>query len=206
MTTIVSPSIGSQQRASLIADVEKWTKRADLESMVDDFIQLFENKAARKLRVRASEAAFSGTTTTDNKIILPTDFNGIKSLWHTTYPECALKSAPLAVVLSLDTGTVPTMYAVDGDSIRFNGSGDIAGVYYAGLPSLVDYYTNWLSVNHYDAYLFGVLTEAFLYIMDDTRAQMYSARADAVLSEIVRVDQKLNYGPPVQIRVHGTIA
>lgn len=206
MTTIVSPSIGSQQRASLIADLEKWTKRADLEGMIDDFIQLFENKAARKLRIRAAEAAFSGTTTADNKIILPSDFNGIKSLWSTTYPEMALKAAPLATVLAWDTGGLPTMYAVDTDSIRFNGAGEIAGVYYAGLPSLVDYYTNWLSVSHYDAYLFGVLTEAFLYVMDDTRAQMYSARTDAVLAEIVRIDQKLNFNAPMQVRVYGTIA
>ena len=98
------------------------------------------------------------------------------------------------------------MYALDGGYIRFNGAGTIAGVYYAGLPSLVDYNTNWLSVNHYDAYLFGVLTEAYLYIMDDARAQMYSGRTDAVLAEIVRIDQKMNYGAPMQIRVHGTIA
>jgi hypothetical protein len=51
---------------------------------------------------------------------------------------------------------------------------------------------NWLYTNHFDAYLFGTLAEAKLFIEDFDDAAVWKQRRDEVFDEI----SKLNFREP----------
>lgn len=185
----------------LQSDFSNWAKRSDLASQLSTFVALFESKAGRKLRTRKMESSFTGTIAS-SLIALPSDFSSFKSIWPVQYPDAPLQAKSLEVVVRQyrDSG-VPTMYAVDGTNVRFDGSGDVAGVYYAAIPSLASNGTNWLCTQAYDAYLFGALAEAALYALDPQRAGVYAARCDQILAEVARDDQRQKFGGPVAVRV-----
>ena len=92
----------------------------------------------------------------------------------------------------------------------FNGAGKVNLIYYAKLDSLPDHNaggfppeqcSNWLSENHYDAYLFGVLSEAHLYLHDEDRAAATYARSQAVLDKLRDDDRRHNTAGPLTVRL-----
>jgi hypothetical protein len=55
--------------------------------------------------------------------------------------------------------------------------------------------------SHYDAYLFGVLSEAFDYLMDDPRSARYAARSQSVLDAIQSADHKDRFSGQLTVTV-----
>ncbi len=187
--------------AQLQTDFALWAKRSDLDAQLSTFVALFEAKAGRKLRTRQMEASFAGTIAA-GVVALPADFASFKSIWPANYEDSPLAARPLEYVISQDRDSgIPSMYAVDGSNVRFDGAGDVAGVYYAAIPSLETAGTNWLCTAAYDAYLFGALAEGALYGLEAQRAQVYTARSDMILGEIQRDDQRQKFGGPIAVRV-----
>ena len=185
--------------AQLQADFPGWAKRTDLAALIPGFVALFEARAGRKLRTRCQETSFAGTIAS-SVIALPAGFLAVKTLWADGGDNAALKAQGLEIVAATSTGGRPTLYAVGGSSVRFNGVGAVSGIYYAAVPSLVLTGTNWLSVQSYDAYLFGVLAEASMYQMDEQRAGVYLARADGVLQDVINTDSRDRFSGPLQSR------
>lgn len=186
--------------AQLQADFSGWAKRSDLDAQISTFVALFEAKAGRKLRTRLMESSFSGTIAA-GLIALPADFSAFKALWPANYEDSPLMARTLETVVSQDRDSgIPSMYAVDGANVRFDGSGDVSGVYYAKIPSLSANGTNWLCTAAYDAYLFGALAEGSLYALDPQLAQVYAARSDMILNEIMRDDQRQKFNGPIAVR------
>jgi hypothetical protein len=75
-------------------------------------------------------------------------------------------------------------------------------IYQVGVPPLGDTRpTNWLLANHCDAYLWGVLAEAELFIGHDERAPLWMQRREAVFQSIEQFDRKTRWAGPMQIRV-----
>jgi hypothetical protein len=188
--------------AQLLADVPKWVNRNDLAAQIPTFVTLFEARVNRRLRVRQMEADFSGSIDANNLIALPIDWTAFKSLWIEGYEGTPLKPQSLDSVVSRnsDSGT-PTMFAIQGDSVRFDGSGDVVGTYFQRVPGLAASGSNWLCTAAYDAYLFGVASEAHLYMLDEARAAAFYARADDVLNTIIATDQRDRYQGPLVSRV-----
>ena len=178
----------------LIADVATWAARSDLSVPIPTMVALFEARCNRALRVRQMETSFTGTIAS-NVIALPTGWLEFKRLWPDSYPKCTLLPQTMEVVRE-ETDGVPTFYATDGTNVRFNGTGDITGVYYKAIPSLQTNETNWLCTAAYDAYLFGVLAEAADYRKDDAEMTKYFARSGAILDDIQAADRRLT-GPLV---------
>ena len=187
--------------AQLQTDFPLWSKRTDLASMISGFVGLFEAKVNRKLRTRRQETSFTGTINASSKIALPSDWAAFKTLWQANYESapCRVQSMESVVASDRTSGT-PTMYAIDGTNVRFNGAGDMLGIYYATVPGLVANASNWLSTAAYDSYLFGVLSEASLYQMDEERALLYQARADTALQEIINTDHRDRFSGPIEAR------
>ncbi len=182
-------------------DIGFWTNRTDLGFYIPSFVALFEAKANRDLRTRKQETSFSGTIDSSNQIALPADFLAFKTLWQPGYEGTPLTAQSLeSVVARRRTNGTPTMYALDGGKVRFDGSGDILGTYYAAIPGLVDSGTNWLSLVAYDAYLFGALSEAWVYLMDEQRATLYAARCQEALLSVASSDQRDSFGGPLAAR------
>lgn len=178
----------------LRSNVASWSVRTDLTPVLGVMTALFEARANRYLRVRAMEASFTGTIAS-SVIALPADFLEFKTLWAANYPESKLHPQTLEMVRR-DTEGVPTMYALDGTDVRFNGTGDIAGVYYQSIPSLETNEYNWLSVAGYDAYLFGVLAEVENYLDNAEGMAKHWERSKAAMDSIMGADKRLS-GPLV---------
>jgi hypothetical protein len=183
--------------AQLQLDFARYIKRTDLPQSLPGYVALFEARAGRRLRLRQQETAFSGTTDSLQRIALPSNWVAFKVLTADA-DRRTLKAQSLAAVLSSRRypGGTPTLYAIDGDNVRFDGVGSISGVYYARLPGLVAAGATWLSAAAYDAYLFGTLAEAHVDAHDEDRAQLYSARADAALQELMSNDMRDRFSGP----------
>ena len=188
--------------AQLLTDVPAWINRSDLSAYIPTFVSLFEARVNRRLRVRQMEASFTGTIDANNLIALPSDWMAFKALWVDGYEGVPLKPQSLESVVSQQaTSGAPYFYAIDGDSVRFDGSGDVTGVYYQSVPGLVAAGSNWLCTAAYDAYLFGVASEAHLYLLDEARAAAFYARADDVLNNITETDRRDRFQGPLVARV-----
>jgi len=187
---------------TLTADVVSWLNRTDITSgQLGSFVSLFEAKAGRMLRVRQQETAFSGTIDADNQIALPADFSAFKTLWIDGYEGNPPESQSLDTVIARKrTSGIPTMYAIGGSTVRFDGSGDVVGVYFGSIPRLETAGTNWLETIAYDAYLFGALSEAWGFLMDDAQSAKYAARCANVLSDVMAADQRDRFNGPLVAR------
>jgi len=180
--------------ATLLADVASWSARTDLATVLPRMVALFELRVNREVRVRAMETDFTGTIV-DNEIAQPAGFLEFKRLWPATNQKNYLYPQTLDMVRGRTEG-VPTLYALDGSNVRFNGTGDIEGVYWKQIPSLQTDGHNWLSTNHYDAYLFGTLAEVYTWLKDNEGLQINFERSKAILDSLEKSDNRLS-GPLV---------
>ena len=115
--------------AQLQTDFPLWAKRTDLASMISGFVGLFEIKANRKLRTRRQETSFTGTINASSKIALPSDWAAFKSMWQENYESAPCRVQSLESVVASDrTSGTPTMYAIDGTNVRFNGAAEAVPV------------------------------------------------------------------------------
>jgi hypothetical protein len=179
--------------AQLVTDVASWSGKTNLTD-IPRMVKLFENRVNRDVRVRAMEADYSGVIV-DNESALPADFLQFKRLWPVGYPKNYLYPQTLDEVRCKIEG-VPTLYALDGENVRINGTGDIAGVYFKKIPSLQTDGYNWLSTDHYDAYLFGVMAEVCNWMKDYEGYQINFARSKGILDDMMGADMRLS-GPLV---------
>ena len=185
----------------LQADVIALSDRTDIASKIGRFVAIFEDRLRRNLRVASMEAAFTGTIGGDNTIAKPAGFLAFRAVWPSSYPAQQLTPQSLDSVVARDVESgPPTMYAIQGASIRFDGSGDVAGVYYKDIPGIEANATNWLSASAYDAYLFGTLSEAWDYVGDDAKAQKYLQRSAVVIDSIAAADQRDRHHGPLVAR------
>jgi hypothetical protein len=68
-------------------------------------------------------------------------------------------------------------------------------IYIGGLSALSDSNaTNTMLTRHPDAYLMGSLVEAYQYLMDDQRAQIYDQKFSRIIEEIRKDEQRSRYG------------
>lgn len=155
---------------------------------------LFEARVNRELRVRQMEASFAGEIAS-NVVALPVGWLEFKRLWPDGNEKSTIKPSTLEVVSSCIEG-IPSLYAIDGTNVRFDGTGSVTGVYYKAIPSLYADGYNWLSTLAYDAYLFGVLAEVAGYQRDDAEFQKHFARSSAILNAVAGADRRLS-GPLV---------
>lgn len=187
--------------SELQAAVLSWAHRSDISSDVPNFISLAEAKFNRRLRTRHQEEVLAATTISDNEIALPDDIAAVKSLWVPNYEGTPLKAQSLEAVVALTGQGVPTVYAWQSDSWRFNGSGDVQGVYYVKVPVLSDSSTsNWLLSEAPDLYLWGALAELAFFIKDDNRGALWTARTDALISELNGADKRDSFSGPLVAR------
>lgn len=187
--------------ASLTTALGRWLNRGDLVALYPDFISLAEERINRALRVRQMEMAMTATAIADGLVALPTSMVGIKTLWLSGYEDSPLLTQSYEWVLANDSGGLATHWALMGDGIYFNGTGTVDGVLYRSVPPLTDTDDeNWLLTAHPSAYLFGALTEAYLYIMDADAAQMWEQRFGRTIEDISGTDMRDRLSGPLQAR------
>lgn len=170
---------------STIAD---WSHRTDLTAQIPSFIELAEERINRALRVRQMETVLAATAITSNIITPAADIVDVKLLWPSGYPNSEIKPQSLSLVLAGDMYSTATLYAWQGTSLRFNGSGDVEGVLYSKVPSIATAGTTWLGDDAPSLYLYGALVQASIFTKDDPAT--WQALFDQTIAEVNGNDQR----------------
>lgn len=175
--------------------------RTGLTDRFNDFLVLAEERINRIVRCREMETTLAPTAIASNTIAVPAGTVGVKSLWLSGYESSPLKAMPLNRLRQQGTEGIAASYAWVGSSFHFDGSGTVTGVLYAKVPALTSSAsTNWLLTAHPSAYLWGVITEACVFVLDDARAAAADARFLAAVREINAAGQRDVYSGPLTVR------
>lgn len=161
---------------------------ADFAAAVPTFIQLTESRLNRSLRVSEMEATAQISTSYGGGY-LPDDFLEARRL-HAGSPsiELQLVSPGWAGDTYPTTPAGPSRFAtiVGGRITPYpSGTGPISLTYYAKIPALTeDNPTNWVLEKAPELYLYGCLTEAAPFMMDDSRIQGWMTLFLGALKEL----------------------
>jgi hypothetical protein len=122
---------------------------------------------------------WSGSPTRDLDYVAP-------STWASWYPDGA--------------SDIPTIFTIEGSSLRVKPLDDTAlTVTYNQRTTALESALNWLYSNHFDAYLFGSLTEANAFNKDVDPAGLWKARRDEVFDEISKLDFNERQGMAIRV-------
>ena len=180
--------------------------RADISGTADDFIDLFEGWANRNLRVRQMEAEATATST--EYIALPTDFLELRDIQYQGSPRVQLEYVTPEYADRYDSsgasGT-PKYYTLVGNQIRLipapDASTDVRISYWQKVPALSGgNTTNWLLTDYPDAYLYGSLIHARVFVQDPAIAAYFKQAYDQVMAEIDRAGKRSNVGGSMRVR------
>jgi hypothetical protein len=190
--------------AELQSAVASWLARDDLTTNIPDFITLFEASACRKLRVRPTEVEAT-LTPASGVATLPTDFLGVRRLtWEGSTPRELAYVHPsyLQGMYPSSEDGIPTSYTIEGGSVLLRPTSDEnLTLVYRAKTAAVSGALNWLFTSNPDIYLFGALTEAYMFNRDAENAAIWRARTEQAFNEIKEVD--FHYRGRMSARVDG---
>lgn len=181
--------------AELLTTVANWAHRDDtaFTDRVPEFVKLAEARFNRALRVTDMEETLASTALSSGEATLPTGFLAFKELRFDGDTDYTLQPKPLEYIRAQDSASTsnPRYYAVTKSTVVcWPQTGSIKGTYYKEISDLQTNSTNWLLTSHPDLYLFAVLTEAALFIQDDSRIPLWAERASVLLDAVQTADDR----------------
>lgn len=186
--------------ASLQTAVANWLSRSDLTARIKDSIQLSESKMNRYLRTNDMVSKNATFSITGEYVAVPTDFGGVKTFYLNTSDRANLDFMPdLLQTSTFTSGTdQPEYYAVQGANFRFapvpGSTYSATLVYYQKVPNLTDAATtNWMILNHPDAYLYGTLAEVQALAKKFDEAQAFETLFYRCMDEVKRQSNRDKY-------------
>lgn len=177
--------------------IADWEHRSYDAGKVDLFIDLFEARVNRNLRVPEMEKRATATPTSEY-VALPTDFLELRNIQINGSSVTLLEYASPQKIdaMGLTTGT-SRYYSLVGNEFQLNPSAAGSTVeiaYYGKITPLSDAnLTNFLIDSHPDYYLMGCIHEALIYAIDDRAAQVAQMVAEKEAS-IIRKGTAKKYG------------
>ena len=183
--------------------IANFLARTDLTAQIPDFIKLAESRMSRELETRSQEKRVRATLTSGNEYIsLPVDLREVREVKLNTAPLTVLQyKSPSQLDSDLSTTGLgkPIAYSVVGDELKLRpvpDTGYVAEIIYIGdiTPLSSTTATNNILTRHPDAYLSGALVEAYTYLMDEQRAQVYDQKFSRCIEEIRKDEQRAHYG------------
>jgi hypothetical protein len=206
MPTILLPTDSTatvlDSYADLLAAVSNWLHR-DLSAQFPTFLLLAEERINRLVRCRDMEVELSATTLDDDyQMTQPTDMVAVKSFYASGYEDEPIKITTYDKLLSIPEQTRAKNFAWVGSVLYFDGPGTIYGTYLEKVAALSSTnITNWLIQKHPSCYLSAVLTEAFIYVRDDTESTRWDGRFLQIVAEINGKTQHDTFSGPLTVRV-----
>lgn len=155
----------------------------------------FEAAANRRLRVRQMETA-TPLTTVNGDVALPADYLVWRTvLWTGRKPSPELDYVHPAYLTSSQvstTGGDPVLFTIESNTFKTRPVSDGYPYdfhYYQKIPTITGANTdsNWLLLTYPDAYEFGVIAELFALGRNLEGAQLWKARRDETLAEIIHL-------------------
>jgi len=197
--------------SNLKTTIANFLARDDLNTEIDDFIDLTEADFNRRLRIRAMEVVDNSFTIDSQTETLPTGFLQIRSF--------ILTSATPDRVLSLMTpfhqadtqdysnSGVPRAFSIEGNNFRFSPAPDSTYtarlVYYKAFNDIgTSSTTNTILTKFPDIYLYGALYYASTFIrgMDQQTVIQFKSQYEAAIKQAEDADalDKYNGSPLIQ--------
>jgi hypothetical protein len=193
----------------LQASVADWMDREDLVDRIPEFVQLAESRLNKTLRTAdmevvayayldGGEAPVPLDFLEPRRIVSGLDLAAGAALQHLT---------PTVAGNAYSTGMAgtPRYYSiVDGRIYTYpnGGTGQITMTYYAKLPPLSEFGTNWLLTKWPDLYLFASLMEGAPFMGDDQRTATWGTLYQKAFDDAMASDQRMRWGGGV-MRVAG---
>jgi hypothetical protein len=183
----------------LKTSIGDWLNRADLTTVIPDFISLAEAQVERTLRTRQMIVRANASFDAQYGAV-PSDFLETKSLKLTsTNPQTPLEFLSIDALdnkASEYTGSgKPRFFGVVGGQFRIVPTPDATYTteltYYAKLTKLSSTVaTNWLLTSNPDIYLYGALLQAAPYLQDDARIQTWATLYERALNDSQTADDR----------------
>jgi hypothetical protein len=188
--------------ATLTAAVKNWLARADLDSVIPDFITLAESRINRDLKVRQMLTTV-GLTASSREFTLPADIVSIVRVSASVGGRDKILE-PLASVANINaTDGLAWGYVVEGSVgkvVGGTGSEDITLSYYAKIPAVATS-ANWLITNYPDVYLYATLLEASPYLGSDGRIGTWAQGYQSAIESLNRMDSESRFGGAPRARL-----
>ena len=176
--------------AELKTAIANWLHRSDLSSYLDDLVMAGEKWIMRNVRATEMETAFN-VAISGGTVTVPSGFIGAKVLYVDGSPTQIIKPLSLAQLLTKyplrSSGGKPLFFAYSAGTLEFGPYPDsnytIKGTYYRRQgplsSSVYDLFTN-----NPDLFLFAALAESEPFIKNDKRVPLWTAKRDAIASDI----------------------
>jgi len=184
--------------ANLQTELGNWLfNRTDVTSELPTFIANAEAEMNRKLHTRLGETRIVFTISAETAAV-PADFNGAVSFLTTNVDGSKgelqfVTPDGLNLMQDGDNASVdtdpPQAYTVEGGNFRFwpipTSSLTAELTYRQKIPALSNSNTsNWVLASHPDAYLYGALAEAYVWLRDLQSAQAATQKFQAILDDM----------------------
>jgi len=189
--------------AELKTNIANFLNRSDLTSQLDFFIDATEAEFNRRLRVK--DMIKRATATADAQYIsLPTDWLEainvqIDSNEFTPLFQQSIESLDVYRKSINNIGNQPVYYALVDNTIELAPTPDTSYTlqltYYGTIDALSDSNTtNFISTGYPDAYLYGALKHASIYLMEDDRVALFTQQFEKALEEMRLEQEKAEFG------------
>ncbi len=186
--------------------IANYSHRSDLSGRDDEFIDSFEAKLNRRLKIRAMEASATGNMVSGTATLaLPTDFMEVRSVTFNPTSTSLRKLEYITPEQAESFGFVsngePQYYTFVGGVFRFYPTPDSAYAYtlryYKKITDLdgTDT-TNYVLTNFPDVYLYGCLVEYCIWAADDQGAARWKVLLDEAMAELIRHDRRERFVTP----------
>jgi hypothetical protein len=182
--------------AELLSALANITDRADMTTRFPEHVALCEAQLNRDLRVRQMLVR-ADAEITDEYSTVPTDFMGVRTF---TLDGKSLTFVDQADLVDLGTAEGrSTRYSIVGQEIRYYpppAAGFTAQLtYWARIPALsTTNTTNWLLTSYPDAYLYGSLVHAAIYLRDADLGSAGGQGYQAAIRAIRADDENQTFG------------
>ena len=195
--------------ADLQTSIANFLARDDLTAQIPDFIQLAEARINRELETREQEKRVQSTLVAgDEYIALPIDLREVREVKLNTSPLTVLSYASptsLDTQYSSNGQGKPLGYSIIGKEMKIRPIPDSAYtmeiVYVGDVDALSAVSTPTLFTRSPDLYLYGSLTEAYVYLLDEQRAAQYDEKFTRTINEVRMDEERSHYGTgPLQTK------
>ena len=185
--------------SELKSAIASWLDRADLDSVIPDFIALAETRHRRDFKIRRMETRVTANTVADSEYYsLPDNFVAMRNIQLNTDPKTPLEYLTPEQMDRVKGGSSkgkPKAYSIIGNNIQLRPIPDsayqIEMLYFKYFTALSDSNTtNDMLTHHPDAYLYGALVEAEPYLQNDKRIQVWSAYYDRTKNDIISSNER----------------
>jgi hypothetical protein len=188
-------------------------------SRVDIFMRMAESRINRLLVIEdmSIRYIFSEPNPVNGRYDLPADFSAIRDIAIVDSLD-SKNRLTLSLINPEQMNTATSTVNIDNSLKHFyqilnkqlviqppviDGSKYLEIVYYGNIaPLTLDNSTNWISNNHPDLYIDGILVEINAFIKDAEAAALWDGRFKQVIDELANADNLLVYsGSSLQTRV-----